>query len=75
MKWEVMQKKLSAGKTVYILEDFYDAVIRLVPTDSNTISYIKHKGRREIEIDHTEDVVMQIKLGGTEITKEEYDRY
>lgn len=75
MDYNVLSEKLKADKIVYILDDFEEAVVRLVPTNDETKAYIKHLGRIETEISQSSEVVFNIVLSGNEITKSEYDRY
>lgn len=74
MNYSVLSEKLKAGKIVFILDDFEEAAIRLVPVNGKTKAYIKHIGKTEIEIPQSSKVVFNIILSGDEITKFEYDR-
>lgn len=75
MDYNVLSEKLKAGKIVYLLDDFEETAIRLVPVNGETKAYIKHFGRIEMEISQTSKVVFDIVLSGNEIEKHEYDRY
>lgn len=70
-----LYNKLQSGETIYLLDDFEEAVIRLHLDNGQTKSYIKHRGRNEIEIPQSNETVCNIILGGKEISKAEYDRY
>lgn len=67
--------KLQSGITVYLLDDFEEAVIRLHLDNGQTRSYIKHHGRNEVEIPQSNETVCNIILSGKEISKSEYDEY
>ena len=41
---------LLAGKSVYILDDFEEAAVRLIYENEVTKAYLKHKGRKEVSI-------------------------
>lgn len=75
MNQKELYNKLQSGETVYLLDDFEGAVIRLHLDNGQTKSYIKHRGRNEIEIPQSNKTVCNIILGGKEISKSEYDRY
>lgn len=70
-----LYNKLQSGETVYLLDDFEESVIRLYLDNGQTKSYIKHRGRNEIEIPQSNETVCNIILGGKEISKSEYDKY
>lgn len=75
MNQKELYNKLQSGETIYLLDDFEEAVIRLHLDNGQTKSYIKHRGRNEIEIPQFNETVCNIILGGKEISKSEYDRY
>jgi len=75
MEQSILRNKLISGETVYLLDDFEEAAIRLVYDGDNTKSYIKHKGRSEMEVPQSNETVCGIVLGGKEISKHEYDKY
>lgn len=75
MNQKELYNKLQSGETVYLLDDFEEAVIRLYLDNGQTKSYIKHHRRNEIEIPQSNEAVCDIILGGKEISKSEYDRY
>ena len=75
MNSKELYNKLQSGSTIYLLDNFEEAVIRLYLDNGQTKSYIKHRGRNEIEIPQSNETVCNIILGGKEISKSEYDRY
>ena len=75
MEQSILRNKLISGETVYLLDDFEDVAIRLVYDGDNTKSYIKHKGRNEVNVPQSNETVCGIVLGGKEISKHEYDKY
>lgn len=66
---------LLAGKSVYILDDFEEAAVRLIYEDEVTKAYLKHKGRKGVSIPQSNKTVCEIILAGKEITKFEYEKY
>lgn len=68
-------KLIEAGETMYIVDDFYDAALRIVPTGKGLISYIKYRSQKERKIDYKEDIVYQIEHGGEFISKDEYELF
>lgn len=75
MDYNTLSEKLKAGKIVFILDDFEEAAIRLVPVNGETKAYIKHIWKTEIEIPQSSKIVFDIVLSGKEISKSEYDKY
>ena len=75
MNLKYLQKMLLAGKSVYILDDFEEAAVRLIYEDEVTKAYLKHKGRKEVSIPQSNKTVCEIILAGKEITKFEYEKY
>jgi hypothetical protein len=75
MNQQELYNKLQSGETVYLLDDFEEAVVRLYLDNGQTKSYIKHRGRNEIGIPQSNETVCDIILGGKEISKSEYDKY
>lgn len=75
MNQNTLQKKLLAGKTVCISDEFGEVAVRLVYEDVATKSYIKHKGRKEVGIPQSNETVCEIILSGNEISESEYEKY
>lgn len=75
MNQKTLQKKLLAGNTVCISDEFEEAAVRLIYEDGETKAYIKHKGRREVSIPQSNETVCEIILSGKEIAESEYDKY
>ena len=75
MNQQTLTDKLHKGQTVYLLDDFEEAVVRLKFDGNATTAFIKHKGRRECEVPQSNETVCEIILGGREITKIEYDTF
>ena len=40
--------------------------------DGEVKTYLKHKGRQEVEVDKSYETAFDIQLGGKEISKKEY---
>ena len=66
---------LLAGKSVYILDDFEEAAVRLIYEDEATKAYLKHKGRKEVSKPQSNKTECEIILTGKEITKFKYEKY
>lgn len=75
MNQKTLQKKLLAGISVYILDEFEEAAVRLTYEDGVTKAYIKHKGRKEVSIPQSNETVCEIILSGKEISESEYGKY
>lgn len=75
MKQKTLQKKLLAGETVCISDDFDEAAIRLVYDGKSTKAFIKRPGRSEKEIPQSNETVCEIILSGKEIPQSSYDKY
>lgn len=75
MNAEVLVSKLQKKKSVYIKDDFEQKAIRITPTKSGSVVFAKFKGREEYSIDSTAKLVLDIQMGGEEISKEEYENY
>lgn len=75
MNQRILFEKLNNGDMVYIKDDFEEACIRLSASDGHTTSFLKHRGRKEVEVSQSYEAVGNIILGGEEIGKEEYDKY
>lgn len=75
MNAEVLVSKLQEKKSVYIKDDFEQKAIRITPTPSGEIVFAKFKGGAEYSIDHTAKLVIDIQMGGEEISQKEYENY
>jgi len=71
--YEDILKKLQGGKTVYLLNEFYSTVIKVIPGTTNYKA--KYKGGREYSIDRKTDLVCETFEEPVEITAEEYENY
>ena len=70
-----LRKKLLAGESIYLLDDFEETAIRLIYEDGFTKAFIKHRRRNEISVPQSNETVCEIILSGKEITKSEYNEY
>ena len=75
MNQKILQKRLQVGEIIYLLDDFEEVVVRLVYEDDRTKSFLKHRGRKEIELPQSNETICNVILGGKEISKYEYDSY
>ena len=66
--------KLKKG-TVYLKDDYEDIVLRMVIVGDSTNCFIKRRGRKEIEVDSTDKDIFDSQMYGTEISKDEYDKF
>ena len=66
--------KLKKG-TVYLKDDYEDVVLRTEFIDNSTHCFIKRRGRKEVEVDSKEKYILESKMNGNEISKEEYDEF
>lgn len=63
------------GKEIYIMDDLEDIAVRYSPVKEGYKNFAKFKGEKEYEISGTSNVVTRADMGGTIMTKEEYDKY
>lgn len=75
MNQNTLQKKLLAGNSVCISDEFEEAAVRLIYEGGSTRAYIKHKGRKEVSISQSNETVCEIILSGKEISESEYEKY
>lgn len=66
--------KLKKG-AVYLKDDYEDIVLRMLIVGNSTRCFIKRRGRKEIEVDPTDKDIFDSQMYGTEISKDEYDRF
>jgi hypothetical protein len=75
---EYIVKKFKNNETAYLLNDYEDIVIKLVPNKSSYKCFAKFKGKsmKDVyEINRTTNLVVETELGGKVITEKAYDRY
>ena len=72
---EEVLAKLTNGETVYILNEYEEAVFKFVPTGGHVEAYIRRHRCREQQISWTSNVAFEAKLEGEFITSEEYKKY
>ena len=66
--------KLKKG-TVYLKDDYEDIVLRMEIIDNSVHCFIKRRGRKEVEVDSKEKDILESKMSGYEISKEEYEKF
>ena len=66
--------KLKKG-TVYLKDDYEDIVLRMEAIDNSTRCFIKRRSRKEVEVDSTDKDIFDSQMYGTEISKDEYDKF
>lgn len=69
---EKLQKNLLDGKTVFIHDDYENAVIKVQPDET---VFLKMKGKPEREISSTSKIVFDIELGGEFVDEDFYDLF
>ena len=72
MKIEDIPKKLESTGELFIYDDFEKCAVRMKIVDGELKTYLKHKGRQEVEVDNSYETAFDIQLGGKEISKKEY---
>jgi len=68
-------ENLEKRNEIYIMDDLEDIAVRYSPVEEGYKNYAKFKGEKEYEISSTSNVVARADMGGTILTKEEYDKY
>jgi len=71
-KYEKLRAKIGK-QTVYLLNDFRDVVIKIVPSENYW--YAKPKSGNEYRLHHSTDLARETPLEANEITEKEYNRY
>lgn len=69
----VTSEQFSKGEDVFIYFDFEEVMFRWVSKDGTV--YRKFKNEPEEEVPHTNELFMQARMGGVEITKEAYEAF
>ena len=69
-----LHEKLKKG-TVFLKDDYEVIVLRLVMIGESTHSFIKRRGRNEVEVDSTDKAIFESKMYGYEISKEAYEQF
>ncbi len=75
MNQNLLIKKLRAGETIYLRDDFEEACIRLYADKDGTHAFLKHTHTQEIARPQSNEKVFNITLGGKEISKKEYNEH
>ena len=77
MENSILANKLLKGDIVYLYDDYEDAIVKFMfsKEKNSTRTWIKRKGRKEIEIPQSESIVLDILMGGKEVNKKFYDNY
>mgnify|MGYP000964650111 FL=1 len=68
-------ENLEKRNEIYIMDDLEDIAVRYSPVEEGYKNYAKFKGENEYEISSTSNVVARADMGGTIMTKEQYDKY
>ncbi len=68
-------KRVAAGETIFLCDDFEEACVRVYIKENKTHTYFKKSGRVEIEVPFSNEIIFEMLLGGREITEEEYRKY
>lgn len=72
-----LAEKLRSGKTVYIYDDWYDIMEKLVydKKRDNTSVYLKKRGKNEISSISSNEVAFEIRVNGEEVSEEDYKKF
>lgn len=73
LTYDNIVRKLKAGQTVYLVNDFFSTVIKCIP--GTTHYKAKHKGGKEYQIERRTGLVCETLENPVEITEEEYKDY
>lgn len=69
------QSALRENGEVYVKDSYLQVVIRATYDRGVLKTFLKHKSSKEVEVPQDNDTFCQVMLGGTKITKKEYDKY
>ncbi len=67
--------KLKKGQTVYVLNDFRDIVVKIVPPGDKTRFFAKTKGGKPYSIEPSGDLACESLLDAVEITEQEFNDF
>ncbi|SDE15729.1 MULTISPECIES: hypothetical protein [Riemerella] len=60
---------------IYLLDEYENAVFKFTSTGKGNLCEVKFKGKIPYKIDCSTNLAMQAILGGTIITKEQYEEF
>lgn len=72
MNQNTLRTKLQNKQPVYIFDDYEDAVVRVIPSDNDTIVYLKRRNSTEKKMNSDDDIIASILLSGNEVSESEY---
>lgn len=72
---EEVLARLTNGETVYIFDEYEEAVFKFVPIGGHVDAYIRRSQCREHQISWTSDIAFEARLGGQFITEQDYKKY
>lgn len=67
--------KLKKGQTAYILNDFRDIVVKILPPGDKTRFFAKFKEGKPYSIDPTGDLACESLLDAIEITEQQFNDF
>lgn len=67
--------KLKKGQTAYILNDFRDIVVKIVPPGDKTQFFAKTKGGKPYFIESSGDLACESLLDAIEITEQQFNDF
>lgn len=70
---EYIHKKIRNNEIIYLYEEWRDVVVKIVP--ENNLYFAKFRGEQEFSIDSKSKTVVDAELGGSIITKEDYNKF
>ncbi|MBN2611392.1 MAG: hypothetical protein JXB00_07545 [Bacteroidales bacterium] len=67
--------KLKKGQTTYVLNDFRDIVVKIVPPGDKTQFFAKAKGGKPYPIESSGDLASETLLDAIEITEQQFNDF
>lgn len=67
--------RLRTGQTAYVLNDFRDIVVKIIPPGDKTLFFAKTKGGKTYSIDPTGDLACESLLDAIEITEQQFNDF
>lgn len=77
MENSLLAERLRNGEIVYLYDEYEDAIVKLAFDNKENITeaWIKRKDKKEKKIPQSEPIVLDIIMGGIEVSKDYYDNY
>ena len=72
---EYISEKFEKNETVYLLNDFEDIAMKLIPGKKTYRIIARFKGGGEYSLEKTTNLALETRIGGMIITKDEYNKW